>query len=118
MVRLCGDAGRRPPSVHGPFERERIHERYGVLVAVDGEVAVVEVDHCDARAHEPRQGKHRDPGAEREGGIRVAQVVEIAQRVDPPCFLDGLPMAAVEVAEIEVAAVGIWEEQWALIRPR
>ena len=39
------------PASTAPFERERIHERYGVLVAVDGEVAVVEVDHCDARAH-------------------------------------------------------------------
>jgi hypothetical protein len=44
--------GRRPPSVHGPFECERVEERDGVLVAVDCEVAVVEVDHRDARAHE------------------------------------------------------------------
>jgi hypothetical protein len=29
-----------------------------VLVAVDGEVAVVEVDHRDARAHEPREREH------------------------------------------------------------
>src|SRR5439155_16852705 len=52
-ARLCGPADRRPPSVHGPFERERVEERDGVLVAVDCEVAVVEVDHRDARAHEP-----------------------------------------------------------------
>ena len=64
-----------------------------MLVAVDGEVAVVEVDHGDARAHEPRQGKHREAGAEREGGVGVAQVVEIAQRLDPDCFLDRLPSA-------------------------
>ena len=43
-VRLCGLAGRCPPNVHGPLERKRVHERDGVLVAVDGEVAVVEVD--------------------------------------------------------------------------
>jgi hypothetical protein len=34
----------------------------------------------------------------------VAQVVEVAQRLDPDRFLDGLPVAAVEVAEVEVAA--------------
>jgi hypothetical protein len=40
---LCDFAGlwvRRPPGVHGPFERERVQERDGVLVAVDCEVAV------------------------------------------------------------------------------
>ncbi len=42
-VRPCGPARRRPPSVHGPFERERVEERDGVLVAVDCEVAVVEI---------------------------------------------------------------------------
>ena len=56
-----------------------------MLVAVDGEVAVVEVDHRDARAHEPREREHRDAGAEREGGVGVAQVVEVAQRLDPDC---------------------------------
>jgi hypothetical protein len=40
----------------------------------------------------------------------VAQVVEIAQRVDSGRFLDGLPMAPVEVAEVKVAAVGVREE--------
>jgi hypothetical protein len=52
-VPLCRPAGRRSPSVHGPFEGERVEERDGVLVAVDREMAVVEVDHRDARAHEP-----------------------------------------------------------------
>ena len=52
-VRLYGLARRRPPSVHGPFEGERVEERDGVLVTVDREVAVVKVDHRDARAHEP-----------------------------------------------------------------
>jgi len=68
-----------------------------VLVAVDCEVAVVEVDHRDARAHEAREREHRDAGAEREGGVGVAQVVEVAQRLDSDCFLDGPPVAAVEV---------------------
>jgi hypothetical protein len=46
-------SGSTSPSVHGPLERERVEERDGVLVAVDREMAVVEVDHRDARAHEP-----------------------------------------------------------------
>ena len=85
-----------------------------MLVAVDCEVAVVEVDHRDARAHEPREREHRDAGAEREGGVGVAQVVEVAQRLDPDCFLDGLPVAAVEVAEVEVAAACVREQQRAV----
>jgi hypothetical protein len=75
-----------------------------VLVAVDGEVAVVEIDHRDARAHEPGEREHRDAGAEREGGVGVAQVVEVAQRFDPDRSLQGLPVAPVEVAEINVTA--------------
>ena len=86
-VRLCGPGGGRPPSVHGPFERERVQERDGVLVAVDCEVAVVKIDHRDARAHEPGEGEHRHAGAEREGGLGVAQVVEVAQRLDPDARL-------------------------------
>jgi hypothetical protein len=42
-----------------------IEKRDGVLEAVDREMAVVEVDHRDARAHEPREGEHRHAGAER-----------------------------------------------------
>ena len=114
MVRLCRPAGRRPPSVHAPFERERVEQRDGVLVAVDREMTVVEIDHRDARAHEPREREHRDAGAEREGGVGVAEVVEVAQRLDPDCCLDGLPVAAVEVAEVEVAAACVREQQRAL----
>ena len=85
-----------------------------MLVAVDCEVAVVEVDHRDAGAHEPREGEHRDAGAEREGRVGVAQLVEVAQRLDPDRSLDRLPLAAVEVAEVEVAAACVREEQRAL----
>ena len=38
---------RRPPSVHGAFERECVEQRDSVFAAVRGEV-----DHRDARAHE------------------------------------------------------------------
>jgi hypothetical protein len=91
----CGLSDRRPFSGHGPFERERIQKRDGVLVTVDGEVAIVEVDHRDARTHEARQGEHRDAGAERERGVCMAQVVEVAQRVDPGCILNGLSVTAI-----------------------
>ena len=47
-TKLFGLPGRRPPSVHRAFERERVEERDGVLAAVVGEVAVVVVDHRDA----------------------------------------------------------------------
>ena len=57
------------------------------------------------------RGEHRDAGAEREGGGGVAQVVEVAQRLDPDCFLDRLPVAAVEVAEVEMATARVREEQ-------
>ena len=90
-----------------------------MLVAVDCEVTVVEIDHRDACPNEPRQREHRHTGAEREGGVGVAQVVEVAQRLDPDRLLDRLPVAAVEVAEVEVAATRVREEQWALIpRPK
>ena len=38
------------------------------------------------------------------GTPAVAQVVKVAQRLDPDRSLHGLPLAAVEVAEIEVTA--------------
>ena len=54
-----------------------------MFAAVVGEVAVVVIDHGDARADETGDREHRHAGAEREGGVGVAQVVEIAQRLDP-----------------------------------
>jgi hypothetical protein len=47
--------------------------------AVTGEMPVVVVDHRDARAHEARDREHGDAGAQREGGVGVAQVVEMAR---------------------------------------
>jgi hypothetical protein len=118
VVRRWRPSRRRPPSVHGPFERERVEERHGVLVAVDCEMAVVEIDHRDARAHEPRESEHRDARAEREGGLGVAQVVEVAQRLDSDCLLHGLPVSAVEVAEVEVAAACVRKQQRPLVPQR
>ncbi len=86
-----------------------------MLVAVDREMTVVEVDHRDARAHESRESEHRHARTEREGGVGVAQVVKVAQRLDPGRFLNGLPVAPVEVAEVEVAAARVREEQQAVL---
>ena len=51
--------------------------------------------------------------------VGVAQVVEVAQRFDPKSFLDGLPVPAVEVAEVEVAAACVLKQQRAIFpRPK
>src|SRR4029453_15390353 len=99
------------PSVHGPFERERVEERDGVLVAVDGEMAVGEADHRDALSHEARGGEQGATGGEGEGGVGVSQVVEVAQRFDAECLLDWLPVPSVEVAEVEVSAAAVRKQQ-------
>ncbi len=114
-ARLSGNAGWCPPGVHSPFDRERVEEGDGVLVAVDCEVAVVEVDHRDARAHEAREGEDRDACAERERGVGVTQVVEVAQRLDPDGPLDRFPVPSVEAAEVEVSAACVRKEQRAVV---
>src|SRR5829696_1327787 len=63
----------------------------------------------------PMNRDRANAGTKREGGASVAQVVEVAQRLDPDGFLDGLPVAAVEVAEVEVAAARVREEQQAVL---
>jgi hypothetical protein len=55
-----------------------------MLTAVASELAVVAVDHRDARAHEARDRKHRDAGAQREAGVGGTQVVEMAERLVGP----------------------------------
>lgn len=47
------------------------------------------------------------------------RVVEVAQRLDSEPFLDGLPVTPVEIAEVEVAAACVREEQRAVFpRPK
>jgi hypothetical protein len=75
-----------------------------VLAAVASEVTVVVVDHRDARTHETRDREHRDARAEREGGVRVAQVVETTQRLDAGSRLSRLPVATAEDAEVDPTA--------------
>ena len=74
--RVCVSSVRRPRSVHRPLQRERVEQRDPMHIAVTGEVAVVAVDHRDARTDEARDREHRNAGAEREGCVGVAQVIE------------------------------------------
>src|SRR6266550_4453187 len=101
--RVCAASVRRPRSVHRPLERERVEERDGVFAAVAGEVAVVTVDHRDARTDEARDREHRNAGAEPEGRVGVAEVVETADRLDASGDLSWSPVAAAEDAEVDPA---------------
>jgi len=76
-------------------------------MAVTGEVAVVAVDHRDARADETRDRKHRNAGSERERGVGVAQVIEPADRFDAGGDLGGPPVTAAEDAEVDPAAARV-----------
>ena len=75
-----------------------------MLASVAGEVPVVVVDHCQARAHEPGELEDGDAGAEREGGVGVSQVVGPAERLDTRRELRLSPFPRAEVAQIDVAA--------------
>jgi hypothetical protein len=61
------------------------------------------VDHRDARAHEAGDREDRNAGAEREGRVGVAQVIQVAQRLGACGSLCGLPVAAAEAAEVDSA---------------
>ncbi len=69
-----------------------------MLAAVVREVTVVAVDHGDARPDESRDGEDGDPGAQRVGGVGVAHVVQVADRLDPGGRLGGFPVAAATTA--------------------
>jgi hypothetical protein len=75
-----------------------------MFTAVVSEVPVVVIDHGDARAHEAGDGEDGDAGAEREGGVGVAEIIEVAQRLDRSRFLSGLPVAAAVAAEVDPTA--------------
>jgi hypothetical protein len=55
-----------------------------MFTAVVSEVPVVVIDHGDARAHEAGDGEDGDAGAEREGGVGAAEIIEVAQRRSQP----------------------------------
>jgi hypothetical protein len=54
-----------------------------VLAAVAGEMAVVAVDHGQARAHVAGEVEGEDAGTEREGGEGVSEIVDPARWLDP-----------------------------------
>jgi hypothetical protein len=82
-----------------------------VLPAVAGEVAVVAVDHRQARAHIAGELEGRDAGTECKGRERMPKIVDAPERVDPDRKLGGLPVAVAEVVQVEVAAIERREEQ-------
>src|SRR5207253_4469342 len=108
--RVCVPFGRRPRSVHSPLERKRVEQRYRMHMAVPGEMAVVAIDHRDARADEAGDREHGNAGAEGEGGVGVAQVVEPTNRLDARIDLSGSPVAAAEDAEVDPAATRVREQ--------
>jgi len=77
-----------------------------VLAAVAGEVAVVAVDHGQARTHVAGEVEGGDAGTEREGREGVPEIVDAPKRPDPDDQLGRLPVAVAEVVQVEVAAAG------------
>jgi hypothetical protein len=75
-----------------------------VLASVAGEMAVVAVDHQQARAHVAGELERRDSGSKRKGGEGVAQVVDPPHGLDAGLELRGLPVTVTEVAKVEIAA--------------
>jgi hypothetical protein len=61
-----------------------------VFAAVMGRVAVVPVDHREAGAHQPGDREDGDAGPQRESGVGVTQVVEMAEAAPS----DGAPAAS------------------------
>src|SRR6266511_1934078 len=81
-----------------------------MLAAVAGEMAVVVIDHRNARAHEPRDSKHGDAGAQREGCVGMAHVVEMAKRLEPGHYLRWFPVPAAEAAKVDATAARVREQ--------
>ncbi len=82
-----------------------------MLASVSGEVAVVAVDHRQARAHVAGEVAGGDSGTEREGREGVPQIVDAPSRLDPGRHLGGFPVAGAEVVQVEVAAMGYGKQQ-------
>jgi hypothetical protein len=81
-----------------------IEEPDRVLASVASEVAVVAVDHKQARAHVAGELERRDSRSKRERGEGVAQVVDPSHRFDAGFDLRWLPVPVTEVAKVEIAA--------------
>src|SRR6266536_1599107 len=90
-ARSYGPPVRRPPSVHRPLERERIEERDGVLMAVDREMAVVGSIIAMLVPMNRERAITLTPARSAKVASVWRRVVELAQWLDPGCFLDGFP---------------------------
>src|SRR4029450_3387038 len=77
-------------------------------------MAVVAVDHRQARAHEAGEVEGRDTGTKGEGSKGVAQVVDAPARIDPGLDLGRRPYTCAEVAQVEVAAARRGKKKWCL----
>ncbi|HEY3576719.1 MAG TPA: hypothetical protein VGK68_01840 [Gaiellaceae bacterium] len=78
-----------------------------MVAAVVGEMAVVAIDHRDARPHEAGDREHWNAGAQRESGVRVPQVIEAADRVDSSLDLRRPPVLASEDAKVDPSAAHV-----------
>ena len=78
--RVYGGCRRCPPSIHQVLER--VEERDRMLAAISCEVAVVEIDHCQAGPHVPERRECRQAGAETERRVGVAQIVGLSEWLD------------------------------------
>src|SRR5437588_311910 len=83
--------------------RVAVEELDGVLAPVAREVAVVAVDHRQARAHVTEKVERGDPSTEREGRERVPEIVNPARRLDRSGVLGRLPVPVAEVVEVKRA---------------
>jgi hypothetical protein len=82
-----------------------------VLATVAREVAVVAVDHGQARAHVAGEVEGGDTGTQGEGREGVPEILDPTQRLDAHSQLRRPPLEGAEVVDIEVAAALTGEEQ-------
>ena len=82
-----------------------------MLATVAGEVAVMAIDHGQARAHVAGELEGGDAGTQGESREGVSEIVDSPERLDPCCELGGLPLAVAEVVQIDVAAALSREDQ-------
>src|SRR6266545_60647 len=81
---------------------EGVEQAHFVLVGIGTEVTVRLVDHLKRCSHSPREGEERDARGDREGRIRVPEVVGPAV-LEAGCPKRGLPVALAKVVDVECA---------------
>jgi hypothetical protein len=61
-----------------------------------------------------RESEHRHAGAQREGGVGVAQVIEVAQRLYARGALGAFPVATPKAAEVDPPPKGVRKQNLVL----